>query len=113
MFFPKPLRASEQCFFATRVVHGRESAEEHPIVEVQVTSHGIAAAGLTMRIQFDPGFYPQAAWWFGDIIDARRLLRPALGDPRRLEVSTFGYLEHTFTGLCRPKAKYGIGWEWE
>jgi hypothetical protein len=109
MLFPDSLRFGEQCFFATQVTQQRN---EDPIVEIQVTSHGIVAGGLTMRVQFDEGAYPVAAWWFGDCIDAERLDKPPDGHPRRLAWSKYGFLQHTFAEFCKPLAKYGIGWEW-
>jgi hypothetical protein len=58
----KLLLEGESCFFATRVL-GREN--EAPIVEIRVTNEGVSAGGLTLRVQFDRGYYPAAVWWFG------------------------------------------------
>lgn len=111
MYAPHALRRGEQWFFASRVGH-QQGADEEPIVEIQVTSHGIAPNGLTMRVQFEDGFHPSSAWWFANVPENRQLVKPADGHRRRIDCSPFGYLEHTFTELCRPLCKYGLGWEW-
>lgn len=110
MIFPNRLLAGEQLFFASEVT---SQHNEEPIVEAQVTSQGIQAGGLTIRIQFDRDNYPRAVWWFGDTIDARRLDKPSDDDEHRLMCTPFGYLEHTFAEVCKPLAKYGIAWEWD
>lgn len=111
MYAPAPIHSGQQWFFASRVIH-QEGANEEPVVEIQVTSHGIAPNGLTMRVQFEKGCYPLAAWWFANVPDDRQLVKPPDGHRRRLECSEFGFLEHRFTELCRPLSKYGLGWEW-
>lgn len=111
MYCPKPLKRGEQWFFASQVSH-QQGAGEDPVVEIQVTSHGIAAGGLTLRVQFDEGFFPTAVWWFADVPEHRQLAKPPSSDPHRLRCSPFGYVEHTFGAACRPLGRYGLGWEW-
>lgn len=110
MMFAVPLLYGETTFFASRVDH--DEGDEAPMVETQVTSHGIAAGGCTMRVQFEGSYVPASAWWFADVIDARRLDKPPEDSGRRLRPSRLGYLEHTFPDVCRPLAKYGLAWEW-
>jgi hypothetical protein len=111
MYAPDPLDSGQQWFFASRVNHP-EGGDEDPIVEIQVTSHGIAANGLSMRVQFEKGYYPTAAWWFANVPENRQLVKPPDGHRRRLECTRFGFLQHTFTEVCRPLCKYGLAWEW-
>jgi len=109
IFFPNVLAEGESCFFSTEVTG---QFNDDPIVEVQVTSVGIAAGGLTLRVQFDKGYHPADVWWFADVPDANRLIKPVPGSDNLLRCSSFGYVSHTFDDPCKPKAKYGIAWDW-
>jgi hypothetical protein len=111
MYAPQPLHEGQQWFFASRVNHP-PGGDEEPIVEIQVTSHGIAANGLSMRVQFEEGFHPASAWWFANVPEHRQLVKPPEGHRRRIDCTPFGFLQHTFTEVCRPLCKYGLGWEW-
>jgi hypothetical protein len=111
MYAPEPLRNGQQWVFVSRVDHP-EGGDEEPIVEIQVTSHGIAANGLSMRVQFEEGSYPTSAWWFANALEHRQLVKPPDGHRRRINCTRFGFLEHTFTEVCRPLCKYGLGWQW-
>src|SRR3954451_13192286 len=66
-----------------------------------------------MRVQFDEVATPGPCGWFADVIDAQRLDKPPEGHHHRLAYTPFGYVEHTFLEVCKPKAKYGIAWEWD
>ncbi|MEJ2865977.1 hypothetical protein [Actinomycetospora flava] len=109
MIFPQPLKANDEIFFASAVSGQQDTT---PLVEVQVTSHGIAANGLTLRVQFDREQLPAAAWWFAECLDDYRLVKPPEGDVRRLTWSSLGYVEYTFTRKGKYGHRYGIGWAW-
>lgn len=108
------LKSGQSHFFASAVTS--QSDDEDPLVEVQVTTQGIAPGGLTMRVQFDNrddgGVFPEAAWWFAECLDVHRLVEPPEGDGRRLNWTKYGYLEHTFEQLGLTGHRYGIGWRW-
>jgi hypothetical protein len=122
VFFPEPLRKGQDHHFAIEVEHLITDDDDTPLVELEVTCQGIAALertddgwptrGLSMRLQFETGAYPAAAWWFAKTSDFKRFDRPPDGDPHRLTWSPHGYLEHSFTASCEPNQRYGLGWAW-
>ena len=104
---PQQLSLGDRWFFSSKVTG---HANRLPIVEIQVTSQGIAANGLTLRVQFDE--LPKEVWWYAECLDSARFAAPPAGDPRRLRFSRFGYVEHTFSQACRPMQRYGLAWRW-
>jgi len=122
VIFPEPLRKGQDHHFAIEVDHLPADDDDTPLVELEVTCQGIAplevshdgwpTRGLSVRIQFDQGAYPAAAWWFAKTSDFKRFDRPPDGDPHLLTCSPLGYLEHGFTTKCEPNQRYGVSWSW-
>lgn len=121
--FPKALKKGESFFFATETIHLEADTDDTPMLEVQVTSQGVAAGvateagvasrGLTIRLQFDQAAAgPQALWWYANIGDLQRFDCPDDEDPRRLDWTVHGFAEHTFAGPCIPFSRYGVAWQW-
>ena len=110
---PHSLAKGESWYMATQVVH-QDGANDLPLVGVTVTSHGIARAALTLRIQYEVGSLPDAVWWYADCLDDERWVKPPEGARERLDgkITECGFLEWTYPEMCKPRSKYGIAWEW-
>lgn len=121
LYFPQALGEGEQHYFSSEIVSD-DVADERPYVNVEVDHFGIAAgrltpdgipiAGLTIRIKFQEGNFPEAAWWYAEVTETERFNRPPDGDPRRLHWTSQGCLQHTFTQSCEPRENYGVAWVW-
>ncbi len=108
--FRRRLRAHEAYSFVSEAVDGRLD-EERRWVSVQVDHHGVARAGLTIRVNFQEECLPEACWWYAEQLEVERLLRPPTGSPRLLEIGD-GFVQHTFEGCCHPREEYGIAFSW-
>ncbi len=108
--FRRKLRMNEPYSFVSEAVDGH-LAEERSWISVKVDHHGVARAGLTIRVNFDEGCLPEACWWYAEQLEVERLRRPPTGSPRLLDVGD-GFVAHTFEGCCHPREEYGIAFKW-
>lgn len=108
--FRRKLQLDEPYSFVSEAVDGRLD-EERRWISVTVDHHGVARAGLTIRVNFDEGCLPEACWWYAEQLEVERLRRPPAGDPRLLDVGD-GFVEHTFDCCCHPREEYGIAFRW-
>lgn len=108
MLFPAPLAKGNELFFASAVT---DQVDIEPLVEVGVTSRGIEAGHLKLRIQFDDEL-PEALWWYSECLEDYRLVRPSAESDRFVPISVLGYAEHTFKQAGRYGHRYGLAWAW-
>ena len=104
--FRRKLRVNESYGFVSEAVDGRLD-EERRWINVEVDHHGVAPAGLTIRVVFDEECLPEACWWYAEQLEVERLRRPEAGSPRLIDVGD-GFVQHTFEGYCHPREEYGI-----
>jgi hypothetical protein len=124
LWFPRPLRRGEQHFFSSEARIAGTVNTARRAVNVEVDHHGIApgrilnsvipVSGLTIRVSFDPDDLPDALWWYADVPEQERYIRPRLGeaDDRWVEVTSQGFAAHTFADACQPRANYGLAIAW-
>lgn len=108
--FRRKLQRDEHYSFMSEAVDGH-LGEERKWINVDVDHHGVAPAGLTIRVNFDEQYLPEACWWYAEQLEVERLRRPPSGDPRLLDVGD-GFVQHTFEGCCHPREEYGIAFRW-
>ena len=121
LWFPRPLKYGEQAYFASEAVFNESDHQEW--VDVEVDHHGIARgrllythqlpiSGLTIRITFDNGFFPEAAWWYAELTESERYVQPRPGD-RHLLPLVGNTVQYTFTEhVCQPREHYGLAYSW-
>jgi hypothetical protein len=119
--FPVPLRTGEKAHFAAETILENDR-DERDWAEVYVDHHGIArgqtthggtlpVSGLTIRVRFDDGEIPAAAWWYENPQGAERTTRPA--EPERFLALTGRDAQHTFTERPgRPGEIFGLAFAW-
>jgi hypothetical protein len=122
LWFPTPLQRGQRHYFSSEALAGDVVNTERLAVNVEVDHHGIAPgqrrhdavpiAGLTIRVRFDMTDLPEAVWWYADVTERERYIRPEPGDERWVPVSPQGYAEHTFSEACQPLANYGMAFGW-
>lgn len=120
LWFPTPLRRGQRHFFSSEVFPGNVGPRR--AIDVEVDHYGIApggrahdsipVSGLTIRISFDLNDLPDAVWWYSDVAERDRYVRPSAGDNRWLEMTSLGHVEHTFAQACQPRAHYGLSISW-
>ncbi|MGW4065264.1 hypothetical protein ACWEGE_43730 [Amycolatopsis sp. NPDC004747] len=118
--FRKVLRRGDRYSFVSETWDD-ELEERRCWINVDVDHQGIAPgivdgdgrpiAGLTMQVAFEEHCLPQACWWYVEQTEIERIVPPAAGDPRVLEVGD-GFVEHTFAERCQPGGSYGIAFKW-
>jgi hypothetical protein len=119
--FPSPLKYGEQAHFAAEVVHETDPEDPRGWVSVDIDSYGVYAgelrdglvpvSGLTIRIRFDDESLPAAVWWYAELNERERHVKPPAASPRRLEVVE-GIVSKTFEKPCQPRESYGIAFNW-
>jgi hypothetical protein len=119
--FPSPLKYGAQAHFAAEVVHETDPEDPRGWVSVDIDSHGVYAgelrddlvpvSGLTIRIRFDDESLPAAVWWYAELNERERHVKPPAASPRRLEVVE-GIVSKTFEKPCQPRESYGIAFNW-
>ncbi|WP_410640127.1 hypothetical protein [Amycolatopsis sp. lyj-346] len=108
--FGRKLRSEQPYSFLSEAVDGHLD-EERRWINVKVDHHGVAEAGLTIRVTFDEECLPEACWWYAEQLEVERLRQPPAGDPRLLAVGN-GFVQHTFEARCHPREEYGIAFRW-
>jgi hypothetical protein len=108
--FRRTLRVNEAYSFVSEAIDGHLD-EERRWINVQVDHHGVARAGLTIRVNFEEDCLPEACWWYAEQLEVERLCRPPTGSTRLLDVGD-GFVQHTFEGCCHPREEYGIALCW-
>ncbi|WP_410591905.1 hypothetical protein [Amycolatopsis sp. lyj-23] len=108
--FRRKLWVNEAYNFVSEAVDAHLD-EERRWISVEVDHHGVARAGLTIRVNFDEDCLPEACWWYAEQLEVERLRRPPTGSPRLLDVGD-GFVQHTFDGCCHPREEYGIAFSW-
>jgi hypothetical protein len=109
--FGRTLRKGERYRFESEARDGQLD-EERRWINVDVDHHGIAPAGLTVRINFDENCLPGACWWYAEQTEYERMRRPPDGDPHLLAVDD-GFVRHTFLDGCHPRESYGVAFRWK
>lgn len=121
LWFPSGLMRGQKHYFSSEALVGDIVVSERLAIDVEVDHHGIApgqrmnsvpVSGLTIRVRFDEDDVPEACWWYADVAERERYVRPSPGDDRWLTISPLGTVEHTFTEPCQPRAHYGVGFGW-
>ncbi len=120
LWFGKTLRRGERHHFISEVVY-KDPTGEREWIDVEIDHYGIAPgrraddhipiSGLTIRVLFQEGFIPEAAWWYREMTTSALLIRPKPGDERLLDVVR-GTTEYTFESACRHHQSYGIALAW-
>lgn len=121
--FPAPLRKGEKAHFASETVPSEIVADERHWLDVDIDHHGIPRGktlydgrlptrGLTIRVVFDAGHVPEAAWWYAELTERERYDQPPGGDPHLLDIID-GEIRKTFTEQsCQPREHYGVAFRW-
>lgn len=121
LWFPVPLRRGQMHWFSSEVVDSNPAGARRWI-NVEVDHHGIDAgrrqhdellpvAGLTIRIVFDEEQLPEACWWYAEVAERERYIRPATAEGRDLPI-VGRCVEHTFANVCEPRENYGVSISW-
>jgi hypothetical protein len=120
--FPAPLRRGQQAYLASEIVD-ENITEERLWIDVDIDHHGIAqgqlayggfvpVSGLTIRVRFDESHLPEAVWWYAELNESERDIRPPDGDRHLLQISGRD-VQYTFTeGPCQPRESYGVAFSW-
>jgi len=121
LWFPTSLKRGQRHYFSSEALVGDEVGTPRLAINVEVDHHGIApgrllnsipVSGLTIRVRFDENDLPDACWWYADVTERERYVRPGPGDGRSLDMTSQGTVEHTFTDPCQPLANYGVAFGW-
>lgn len=120
LWFPGALRRGQQHWFSSEVID-QDPKGERRWINVEVDHYGIAPGerlhgtypirGLTIRIRFQEDFLPEAVWWYAELTERERYIRPPGGDPHLLTLVANG-VEYTFTQWCQPRENYGLSILW-
>lgn len=121
LWFPKELMRGQTHYFSSEAMAGDVVGSDRLAIDVEVDHHGIApgrrtnsipTSGLTIRVRFDETELPEAAWWYADVAERERYVRPEPGDHRWLSMTSHGTVEYTFSEPCQPLAHYGVAFRW-
>jgi hypothetical protein len=121
LWFPAPLARVQRHYFSSEAIVDDVVGSPRLAVNVEIDHHGIAqgrrlnsipVSGLTIRVRFAENDLPDACWWYADVTERERYVRPDSGDGRWLDMTSQGTVEHTFVDPCQPLANYGIAFSW-
>ncbi|MEV6621090.1 hypothetical protein AB0M83_15835 [Amycolatopsis sp. NPDC051106] len=108
--FRRTLRKGERYAFVSEALD-EQVDEERQWLNVEVDHHGIAPGGLTIQLNFDSEYLPEACWWYAEQLEFEWTRQPPDGDPHLLPVGD-GFVRHTFVEGCHPRESYGIAFRW-